>query len=369
MAAARVPGLSMLLALGLGAGACDGGDARGYDVARAPVTIRGVGSAASRALFVKWAEQYAQVDPATTVTYDAAGSGAGVQAALEGSAAFGVSDAPLSDADATAHRGFWSAPLGPQASGAAYADVLHLPVAVEAIAVVYALAGAGASRLQISEDVLADMLTGRTRYWDDPALAAQNPGSKLPHVAVRPLYRGDESGSSYRLAEWLSKTSKRWGIQPSRSIVLAGGAAVQKEAGMLAGLRADDGALGYLSAATAMSEHVTSFAVRNPAGRFVPPSLEGLRAAAATADLGPDLRADPIAAPGDLSYPVCSFTFVLLRADGEGGRRALARFLWWATHDGQAFAPPLGFGALPGELQLRDEGVLHALRAAGGPAL
>ena len=140
---------------------------------------------------------------------------------------------------------------------------------------------------------------------------------------------------------------------------------------MLARLRASDGSLGYVSAATAGAEHLPTFALRNAAGRFVLPTLEALRAAAAAAELGRDLRAHAVGAAGDLSYPVCSFTFVLVRADGSGvpGRRALARFLWWATHDGQSFAPLLGFGALPGELQVRDESVLRSLRAGGEPLL
>jgi phosphate transport system substrate-binding protein len=334
--------------------ACDDSDSRAYDVARPAVTLHGTGATVSRVLFAKWAEQYARVDPATTLTYEAVGSGAGVKAAIDATADFGASDSPLSDTDAAAHR-----------------DVWHLPVAVEAIAVVYSLAAVGTARLQVNEDVLSDMLTGVVTWWDDPAIAALNPGAKLPHVAVRPVFRGDQSGSSYLLSEWLSKTSKRWSIPATRTITLPVGTSVQKDDGMLARLRSSDGSVGYLSAVTALSERVTSFAVRNPAGRFVLPSLEGMRAAASTADLGGDLRAHAVAGPGDLAYPVCSFTFVLVREGGTNtsARRALARFLWWATHDGQSFAPPLGFGALPGELQVRDEGVLHALRAGDGPAL
>jgi phosphate transport system substrate-binding protein len=303
-------------------------------------------------LFAKWAEQYPLVDPSTTLTYDAAGSGAGVSAALAATAEFGTSDSPLSDADASTHR-----------------DVLHLPVAVEAIAIVYSLPIS--ARLQVTEDVLADMFAGRTPFWDDPALAALNPGVKLPHTAIKVAYRGDQSGSSFLLSDWLSKTSKRWTLPATRALTLPSGVAVQKDDGMVARLRGTEGALGYLSSVKATDEHLTTLAVRNRAGRFVTPSLEGMRAAASTADLGGDLRAHAVAAPGDLAYPICSFTFVLVHADGGGVplRRALAHFLWWATHDGQSFAPPLGFGALPGELQVRDEGVLRSLRAEGSPAL
>jgi phosphate transport system substrate-binding protein len=348
------PARVALLAVVAACLACDTGSDRGaYDVARPPVVLHGVGATASRALFAKWGEQYALVDPSTTVVYDAAGSGAGVRAALDSTADFGVSDSPLSDADSAAHR-----------------DVVHLPAAVEAIALVYSLAGLAPTRLQATEDVVADLFAGHIAWWDDAALAALNPGVKLPHVAVRVVYRGDQSGSSFLLTDWLSRTTKRWHDPPTRSLTLAVGVAAQKEDGVLQRLGGTDGALGYVSAVTAMAQHLPTLAVRNASGRFVTPTLEGMRAAAATADLGGDLRAHAVAAPGDLAYPICSFTFVLVHAAGNGpDRRALARFLWWATHDGQSVAPPLGFGALPGELQLRDEGVLRSLRSGGDPAL
>jgi phosphate transport system substrate-binding protein len=322
--------------------------------AGASVTVHGVGATVPKALFAKWAEQYALVDPATPVTYDAQGSGAGVRGVKDRTTDFGVSDAPLSDSDAKS-----------------YADVLHVPLAVEAIAIVYAVQGVPATRLQATEDLMADMFLGHVGFWDDPAIAAVNPGVKLPHTPVRIVYRGDESGSSYVLSEWLSKTTKKWTLAPSRSLMLPSGTPAQKDDGMLSWLRGNDGALGYVSAVTAFAQHLPSFAVRNPAGRMVGPSLEGMRAAAATVALGGDLRAHATAAPGELAYPLCSFTFGMVRADGPdpARRRALAHFLWWATHDGQRFAPPLGFGALPGELVVRDEDVLRSMRAAGSSAL
>jgi len=342
-----------LLAASLVALACpaceDAGDVRAYDQSRPRVSLHGSGATASKALFARWGTEYALVDPQTTLVYEATGSGAGVAAATNATADFGASDSPLADSDAQAHP-----------------EVLHLPVAVEAIALVYAVSGAP-PHLQVTEDVLADLLTGKIAWWDDPALLALNAGSKLPHVAVRPVYRSDQSGSSALVSEWLSKTSRRWPFAATRSLTLPVGTGAQKDEGVLARLRSSDGSVGYLSVATAASEHLATFALRNGSGRFVTPTLEALRAAAAAANLGSDLRAHAVASPGDLAYPICSFTFVLVRADSPGlpARRALARFLWWATHDGQTFAPLLGFGALPGELQVRDEGVLRTLRSGG----
>ena len=335
--------------------ACGRDTDRSWNALPEPATLRGTGATVPKALFAKWSEQYALVEPTTKLTYDAEGSGAGVKGAEDASADFGVSDSPLSDTEA--------AKTG--------ASVLHLPVAVEAIALVYALQGSPAGHLQVTEDVVADMLSGNVHWWDDKALAELNPGVKLPHTTVRVVYRADESGSSFVLTEWLSKTSSRWGRPPSRSLSLPAGVGAQKDDGMVARLRANDGTVGYVSAVSANEQHLSTFAVRNQAGRFVVPSLEGMRAAASTAQLGPDLRAHATAGFGELAYPLCSFTFVLVQRDGQdaGKRRALARFLWWATHDGQKFAAALGFGSLPGELGVRDEAVVRSLQAAGAPAL
>jgi phosphate transport system substrate-binding protein len=336
--------------------ACDDGRGeRSWATAPETVHLRATGATVPKALVARWIEQYALVDPDTKLVYDAEGSGAGIKAAKDGSADFGVSDFPLSDAEATSTAG----------------AVTHVPVAVEAISVVYALQGAPATRLQVTEDLLADLLNGTVVWWDDKAVLAVNPGVKLPHTAVHVVYRGDESGSSFVLSEWLSKTSQRWNRPVTRSLTLPVGVAAQRDDGMVARLRANDGTIGYVSSVTALDQQLATLAVRNAAGRFVTPSLEGMRAAAATAQLGSDLRAHATAAPGDLAYPLCSFAFVLVPHDGPdpSRRHAVAHFLWWATHDGQKFAPPLGFGALPGEIMVRDEEVLRSLRAGDEAAL
>jgi len=334
--------------------ACDDGE-RSWDKPAATVSLHAVGATVPKALVAKWIEQYSLVDPSTKLVYDAEGSGAGVRAAKNDSADFATSDFPLSDAEVSATGG----------------AVSHLPVAVEAIAIVYTLQSGPAGPLRVTEDLLSDLLTGSVLWWDDPAVVAVNPGAKLPHTAVHVVYRGDESGSSFVLSEWLSKTSKRWEKPATRSLTLPVGVAAQRDDGMVARLRANDGSIGYVSAVAAAADHLSTLAVRNGAGRFVSPTLEGMRAAATTAQLGADLRARATAAPGELAYPLCSFAFVLVQRDGadRARRRATARFLWWAIHDGQKFAPPLGFGALPGELMVRDEDVLRSLRAGAEAAL
>ena len=317
------------------------------------VTLNGTGATVPKALFASWKREYARVDPDVTLDYAALGSGAGVRAIKSKETSFGVSDVPLSDSDAETFTG-----------------IVHVPLAVEAIAVVYHLGGAPTG-LQMTEDVLADALLGRVSYWDEPRLAALNPQARLPHVPIRVVYRADESGSSQLLTEWLSKASQRWTLGAARTLNLPVGTPAPKDDGVITQLLAQDGTVGYLSAVTAAERQFPVFALRNRSGRFVTPSLEGMRAAAAVASFGDALRTDATNSPGDLAYPVCSFTFALVQRDGQDGppRRALARFLWWATHDGQKFAPPLGFGALPGELEVRVEGALRTLQAGAEPAL
>ncbi len=318
------------------------------------VTLKGAGATVPKALFAKWQREYSRVDPDVTVEYAALGSGAGVKAIESMQTTFGVSDVPLSDPDAAAHP-----------------DIVHVPLAVEAIAVVYKLSGAP-NGLQVSEDVLADMVQGKMRFWDDDRLASLNPQAKLPHLAVRAVYRGDDSGSSFLFSDWMARAARKWTLGgPTRSLSFPGGISAQKDDGVIQQVQAQDGSFGYLSAVTAAEHQLSVFALRNQAGRFVTPSLEGMRAAAAVAQFGDALRTVATFSPGDLAYPICSFTFALVQRTGSDGptRRALARFLWWATHDGQKFAPPLGFGALPGELDVRVEGSLRTLRVGNEPAL
>jgi phosphate transport system substrate-binding protein len=346
-----LPSAGKLAALLLALAACN--DAPRPSPVGVRVRIQGTGATVPKALFASWKREFARVDPDVTLEYSALGSGAGVRAIKSMSTSFGVSDVPLSDADV-----------------AAYGDIVHVPLAVEAIAVVYRLHDVTGT-LSLTEDVLADMLIGRVSWWDDPRLVALNPLAKLSHTQVRVVYRADESGSSYLLTEWLSKTSHRWSLGATRTVQLPVGTPAQKDEGVIAQLQSQDGTVGYLSAVTATERQLPAFAIRNQAGRFVSPSLEGMRAAASVAQFGDSLRADAINSPGDLAYPVCSFTFALVHRDGSDApsRQALARFLWWAAHDGQKFAPPLGFGALPGELSVRVEGALRTLRANGEPAL
>jgi phosphate transport system substrate-binding protein len=337
-----------LLALAPAALGCDDAPVTSGAAAASPnVKLVGVGATVPQELFRRWAEEYARVEPTTALDYQPRGSGAGRLAAIgqdKTEADFGVSDSPLSDDDVRAHP-----------------RVAHVPLAVESIAIVYALKDAPA-RLQISPNGLADVLMGRVAFWDQ---LPDNPGVKLPHTAIHVVYRQDESGSSYLLSEWLSKatTEKRWTIAPTRSLTLPTGSAAPKDTEVIARMRANDGSIGYLSFVGAVEQGFSAFAIANAAGRYVAPNLEGMRVAAAAARLGGDLRADATGSPGDLAYPLCSFTFALVPTDTRdaGRRRTLARFFWWVTHDGQRFAPPLHFGALPGELAARDEAILRTM--------
>ena len=131
------------------------------------------------------------------------------------------------------------------------------------------------------------------------------------------------------------------------------------------------GAVGYIELAYANQNHLPVAALKNREGQFVVPSLASVTAAAAGVSVPEDYRVSITDAPGPDSYPIAAFTYLLVYRDVADPLRgaALARFLWWAAHDGQRLAPALDYAPLPAALVTRVEATVRSLTAQGKPAL
>jgi phosphate transport system substrate-binding protein len=325
-----------------------------------PVKLQGRGASFPKPLYATWTTEYRNVDPATQIDYDPAGSGAGAKAILSHGVDFGASDVPLSnDQMAQADRA-----------------LLHVPMTLGAVAITYNGNGLP-SHLHLTPEALAGMLLGDVKKWNDPVIAMVNPDVKLPDTPVSVAFRSDSSGTSYVLGDYLSKVSKRWRDvvgAPSTTLVLPKTIAAlpaEKNDGVAKRVSETQGAIGYVDFAHAREQKLSVADLRNQVGRFVAPSLEAIAASGAACELGDDLRASLTDAPGEASYPIASFTYIIVyeqASDPLAGLR-LARFLWWATHDGQKFGPSLGYATLPSEVVVRVETRLHRMATAKGQPL
>src|SRR5262249_34846014 len=209
--------------------------------------------------------------------------------------------------------------------------------------------------------------------WNDTRIAYLNPGAALPSTPIRIVHRSDGSGTTKVFTAYLAAVSPSWKERVgSRTVVTwPVGVGAEGSAGIAHVLRQTEGGVGYVVLSFARTNRLKVAALGNRAGRFVLPSLDGTtEAAAREADKMPDdMRFLMVDAEGERSYPISAFSYMLVRrdADDEARGAALARFLWWAIHDGQRYAPFLGYGTLPPEVVSKAEAKVHAL-AFGGRA-
>src|SRR5580704_2468417 len=154
--------------------------------------INGAGSSFDNPAFTKWFDAYAAVDSAVHFNYQSVGSGAGQQQLLKQTVDFGASDAPMSDDNLAKAPG----------------KILHIPVVVGGVALTYNLSGS--PKLKLDSDIIASIYLGNIKNWNDPKIAALNPGVTLPDLPIIPVHRSDGSGTTFIFTDYLSTVNPAW---------------------------------------------------------------------------------------------------------------------------------------------------------------
>jgi phosphate transport system substrate-binding protein len=171
-------------------------------------TLTGIGSSAQGAAMDAWKTSFAAANPGATVQYSPDGSGAGRKALLDGSAQFGGSDAYLKDEEYASS----TTQCGPDGA-------LNIPVYISPIAVAFNLPDI--KELNLDAVTVAKIFRGEIAKWNDPAIATQNPDAKLPDLAVTPVNRSDDSGTTSNFTDYLAAaapevwTDKAAGVWPA----------------------------------------------------------------------------------------------------------------------------------------------------------
>ncbi|HET9425318.1 MAG TPA: phosphate ABC transporter substrate-binding protein PstS, partial [Gemmatimonadaceae bacterium] len=286
--------LSLTLLGALTTSACGPkGDAGQGGTARSDVKLTGAGSSFAYPLYSRWAADYLAKTGAQ-VNYQSKGSGAGIRQLSEMTIDFAGTDAPMTDTELAAAKG------GP---------VLHIPVAMGAVVLVYNLP-AVTTELKMSPAVIAGIFLGRITKWNDRQIAALNPGVALPGDDIVVVHRSDGSGTTYIWTDYLAKLSPEWAKQVGKGKevkwpVGLGGAQNEGVAGQVKQL---PGSLGYVELAYARQNKLPYASIQNSSGNFVAPSIESVTAAAAAVAAGlpdsTDYRISIIDAPGADAYPI-----------------------------------------------------------------
>ena len=328
------------------------------------VDLTGAGATFPYPLYARWFNDYAQRTN-VRINYQSIGSGGGIRQMLAGTVDFGATDVPMTDAELAEAR----------------SPIIHVPTVLGAVAITYNLPGLQRP-LRLSGDVVADMFLGRITRWNDPRIVALNPQAPLPDSDILVVHRADGSGTSYIMSDYLATVSPAWAAGPGRGkdVRWPVGIGGKGNEGVAGQVKQMVGAVGYLEVVYARQNRLPVAQLRNRAGRFVSPMpfevASASTAANATANAtanasanasanaaAQDLRGSLVDAPGDHSYPLASFTWMLLSPDAIGPEktRQLAEFLRWALTSGGDMASQLGYVALPTETANRVLDRLDAL--------
>jgi phosphate transport system substrate-binding protein len=302
--------------------------------------INGAGATFPYPIYSKWFSEYSQLHSNVKINYQSIGSGGGIRQVSEGTVDFGATDGPMSDDQLKNAK----------------VKVMHIPTVLGAVVPVYNIPGIN-KELNFSGDVIADIYLGKITKWNDGRIAKDNPGANLPDKAILPVYRSDGSGTTYIFSDFLSKVSSDWSsrVGKNTSVKWPTGIGQKGNEGVAGMVRQSPYSFGYVELIYAESNKMAFGAVKNASGKFVKASTGGVTAAAAAAakTMPADYRVSITNAPGADSYPISSFTWLLIptHSTDPAKAKALADFLGWMLDHGESEAAAMTYAPLPKPVQ------------------
>ena len=339
-----------------------------YRCTKGDGTLSGAGSTFINPLLSKMAGDY-NTKCGVQVNYQSIGSGGGVKAWQQNTVDFGASDAYLADSEI--------------AAAAANGAPVEIPTTFAAVVVAYNLTGLSGP-IKMTPDIIAGIFLGKITTWNDPALAAANPGLNLPSTAISVVHRSDGSGTTSIFTHYLTAVSPDWVTtvgagDPTKSaaktVTWPVGQGASGNEGVTQGIKGTDGGVGYIDVAYAIQNQIPFADVQNKSGNFITASLASIAAAANLPSYPADLRFDLVNTDAAQGYPIAGTTWIIVYKDlskvlkSQDRANALVDFIWWAIHDGQADAAPLDYGSLPANLLAQDEAAVKSINWAGAPLL
>lgn len=311
----------------------------------AHIALSAAGATLPAPLYLKWFESSGM-----SIAYDAIGSEAGIQELAAGKIDFAASDMPLADDNSPEHL-----------------HVMHFPTVVGGVVPIYNLPGL-ARNLRLTPHVLAGIYSGAIRKWDDPRIREANRGAHLPDEDIAVVHRSDGSGTTFVWTSYLSQVSPEWkeSVGAGTHVAWPIGTGAQGNDGVAELVQRTQNAIGYVELIYAIQHELNYAEVQNPAGQFIKADLMSITAAAAGATTSADqsLRFSILNAPNKDAYPISTFTWLLVPAQGVDPQKTagIAEFLRWMLISGQKQCASLGYAPLPHEIAVREIKAVDALK-------
>jgi phosphate transport system substrate-binding protein len=340
----------------------------GNSIATQRIELNGAGATFPFPLIDVWRVEYQKIKPDISINYQSIGSGGGVKQFTEKIVDFGATDAPLTSLEMEKAR-----------------EAVHIPETIGSIIVSYNIPEVPDSGLKLTGPILAGIYLGEITKWNDPQIQKLNPDLFLPMQNIIVVHRSDGSGTTFVWTDYLSNVNNEWKAQvgKGKSVQWPTGVGAPGNEGVASTVKSTPYAIGYVELSYALATRMTYAYLENQEGNFIEPSIDSVRAAvASSATLLPrgDESWEQVSttdAPGRDSYPISSFSYLLLykelstnpRIDSLDKARALVDFVSWAITDGQQFADDLGYVALPDNVVILNQDTLSSLTYKGQPVL
>ena len=333
-------------------------------MAQSSISLNAAGATFPFPLIDTWRVEYAKLHPDVALNYQSIGSGAGIKLYTQKTVDFGASDAPLQTSEAAQVPG-----------------TLHIPETIGAVTISYNLPGISKG-LKLTGPVVADIFAGKIKNWSDKKITDLNPDLSIPNKDIVMAHRSDGSGTTFVFTSYLSAVSPDWktSIGSGKSVQWVGGVGGQGNAGVANIVKTTQYAIGYVELAYVMQNNMTYAFIQNADGTdFVEPTLATIAADAASASDslpasdGDWSKVSIVNQPGKDSYPISSFTYLLVYKDlsqvkgmTQEKAKAIVDFLNWAIHDGQQFSSDLLYVPLPDAMVKKDEQAISTIAFTGG---
>ena len=330
---------SCLVALGLSAAA----------LVTHSADITGAGATFPYPVYAKWAEAYKK-ETGVGLNYQSIGSSGGIRQIKAKTVSFGASDAPVKGDELDKD------------------GMVQFPAIIGGTVPVVNLDGFKPGELRITGPVLAEIYMGTISQWNDPKLAALNPGKNLPKQAITVVHRADGSGTTFNFTDYLSAISKDWADKVGK------GAAVKWPADSSVGGKGNEGVVGllkqtpnsiaYTEMIYAVQNNLPMGQVQNAVGKFIKASPESVTAAAADVQMPDDFRVSITNAAGEAAYPISSLTWLLIpqTIQDAGKKQVIVEFLQWMLTTGQGMGPALQYAPLPASVIAKEQAAIAQIK-------
>jgi phosphate transport system substrate-binding protein len=308
-------------------------------------TITGAGATFPYPIYSKWSELYNR-ETGVALNYQSIGSSGGIRQIDAKTVTFGATDAPVAG-DKLDKNG-----------------QVQFPAIIGGTVPIVNLDGFRPGELRITGPVMAEVFLGEINKWNDPKLAALNPGKKLPDLEITIVHRADGSGTTFNWTDYLSSTSAKWAEKVGKGAAVKWPAATsvggKGNEGVAANVQRIKGSIGYVEYAYVKKNNLTFLQLQNKSGKYVSPDDLTFAAAAAGADWFsvPGMGVSIVDQKGDTVWPVSTASFIIMYrdpADKKASQDTL-KFFDWAFRNGKKAAEELDYVALPDSLtkQIRE---------------